>query len=229
MLFGVEWSLLNEAIVEGFLLIVFELNIILFCLVSKHYRLSLQIKHVFILLGLAQGGRFGLKFAFIRCLSERTNHILVFCILLYCLRWPYFAFVLQILNKLFPPFKRRILLSSFHVISVRVREVIEAICFVVFSLKLVMHAFLSHTLHDVLSMLLLHRIFLLNFNLIKLINLVTNTGIFMTLLLKIVNPLLSLCLSFSLSLLHVLLHVFSGVLIWSFVKEECTLASVHFL
>ena len=53
MLFGVEWSLLNEAIVKGFLLIVLELNIILFCLVSKDYRLSLEIKHVFILLRLA--------------------------------------------------------------------------------------------------------------------------------------------------------------------------------
>ena len=110
----------------------------------------------------------------------------------------------------------------------RVREVIEAICFVVVSLELVIHTLLRHALLDILSMLLLHGSFLLNFNLIKLFDLVANAGVFKALILEIVDPLLSLRLSSRLSLLHVLFHIVSGVLVGSFVEEESAFASVHF-
>ena len=76
-------------------------------------------------------------------------------------------------------------------------------------------------------MLLLHGSFLLNFNLVKLFDLVANAGIFQAFLLEIVDSLLSLRLSSRLSLLHVLFHIISGVLVGSLVEEEGALASVH--
>ena len=150
-------------------------------------------------------------------------------IFFHSLFWLHLAFILELLHKLFPPLLRRILLGSLDIVTVRVREVIEAICFVVVSLHLFIHTLLRYALLDVLSMLLLHCSFLLNFNLIKLIDLVANAGIFKALLLEIVNFLLSLRLSPRLSLLHVLFHILSGVLVGSFVEEEGTFASVHLL
>ena len=75
MLFCVEWRLLNEAIVERLLLIVLELYIVFFGLVAKDKRLSLQVKHVFVLFSLFESGGFGLQLAFIRCFPERSKKL----------------------------------------------------------------------------------------------------------------------------------------------------------
>ena len=148
-------------------------------------------------------------------------------IFFHSLFWLHLAFILELLHKLFPPLLRRILLGSLDIVTVRVREVIEAICFVVVSLELFIHASLFYALLDVLAMLLLHGSFLLNFNLVKLLDLVANSGIFQALLLEIVDFLLSLRLSSRLCLLHVLFHIVSGVLVGSLVEEEGAFASVH--
>ena len=78
-------------------------------------------------------------------------------------------------------------------------------------------------------MLLLHGCFLLDFNLVQLVDLLTDSLVLQALLLQIVHPLLCLGLGPRLRLLHVLLHVFSGVLIGGLIQEEGPLAPVQFL
>ena len=105
-------------------------------------------------------------------------------------------------------------------------KVIEAIGFVILFLEFLELAPLLHALLHILSVLLLHGCFLLDFNLVQLVYLLTDSLVLQALLLKIAYSLLCLGLGSRLSLLHVLLHVFSGVLIGGLVKEEGPLTPV---
>ena len=108
-------------------------------------------------------------------------------------------------------------------------EVIEAIGFVILFLEFLELAPLLHALLHILSVLLLHGCFLLDFNLVQLVDLLTDSLVLQALLLKIVYSLFGFGLSSCLGLLHVLLHVFSGVLIGGLIQEEGPLAPVQFL
>ena len=108
-------------------------------------------------------------------------------------------------------------------------EVIEAIGFVILFLEFLKLAPLLHALLHILSVLLLHGCFLLDFNLVQLVDLLTDSLVLQPLLLQIVHTLLSFGLCPRLGLLHVLLHVISGVLIGGLVEEEGPLSPVQFL
>lgn len=110
-----------------------------------------------------------------------------------------------------------------------VGEIIESVSFVMIALKLLVHSLLSNPMLNVLSMLLLHRCLLFDLNFVKLVYLITNSNVFQSFVLKIINPLLSYSLSLSFSLLHVLFHELSSVLIWTFVFEKCTFTTIHLL
>ena len=170
-----------------------------------------------------------MQFGLVGGLLERSDHLMVILVLLDCLRCFHLALLFKLFDKLFAPFERCVLLGTLHFITVGVGKVVEAVGFVIVFLEFLEHAPLFHALLHILSVLLLHGCFLLDFNLVQLVNLLSNSLILQPLLLQIVHPLLSLGLCFRLRLLHVLLHVFSGVLIGGLVEEEGPLAPVQFL
>ena len=154
---------------------------------------------------------------------------MVILVLFYGLLCLHLTLLFELFDKLFAPFKRCVLLCTLHFITVGEGEVIEAIGFVILFLEFLELAPLLHALLHILSVLLLHGCFLLDFNLVQLVYLLADSLVLQSLLLQIVHTLLSLGLCPRLGLLHVLLHVISGVLIGGLVKEEGPLAPVQFL
>lgn len=166
MLFRVERGLLDEPIVKCFLLVILELHVVFFGLVAENKRLSLQVEHALILLGLFQSRCLSVQFFFIGCLLEPAGHLVVIFVLLDCLRWLDLALLLQFVNNFLAPFKCGILLSLLYIVTMGVGEVIEAECLVVVFLQLLVHSLLGDALLDVFAVLLLHGGFLLNLNLV---------------------------------------------------------------
>jgi len=89
------------------------------------------------------------------------------------------------------------LLSSFNIITVSVREIIEAICFVEARLDLLVSLSLFNTELDVLSVLCLLCNFLLDLDLSELVKLFLDALVFKALFLQLVHLLLCLFLSSS--------------------------------
>ena len=108
-------------------------------------------------------------------------------------------------------------------------EVIEAKCFVIIFLHLLVHLLLSNASFDVLSMLLLQRKLLFDLNLVELFHLVFDPLILKPLLLNINDSLLSLIQCIGLRLLHILFHVHASILTRRFVREKSALASIDLL
>ena len=89
------------------------------------------------------------------------------------------------------------MLSSFNIITVSVREIIKAICFVKARLDLLVSLSLFNTELNVLSVLCLLCNFLLDFDLSELVKLFLDALVFKALFLQLVHLLLCLFLSSS--------------------------------
>lgn len=106
-------------------------------------------------------------------------------------------------------------------------EVVETESFVVVALQLLIHALFGDSLHDIFTVLLLHRDLLLRLDLLQLVQLLADSDVLKALLLQVLHFLLGSGLCPGLSLLHVLFQVLPRVLVRSFVEEECSLTSIE--
>ena len=137
--------------------------------------------------------------------------------------------LLKIVNQLSSPLLRCFFLGSLHIVTMSVRERIEAKLLVKVALQLLVLTLFFNALLDILPVLGLLSQFLLLLDLSELLHLVLVALVVLPFLLNLVHPLLCCGLGFGLRLLHVLLHEGSRIFAGGPRIKHGTLSLAHLL
>ena len=137
--------------------------------------------------------------------------------------------LLKIVNQLSSPLLRCFFLGSLHIVTMSVRERIEAKLLVKVALQLLVLTLFFNTLLDILPVLGLLSQFLLLLDLSELLHLVLVALVVLPFLLNLVHSLLCCGLGFGLRLLHVLLHEGSRIFAGGPRIKHGTLSLAHLL
>ena len=137
--------------------------------------------------------------------------------------------LLKIVNQLSSPLLRCFFLGSLHIVTMSVRERIEAKLLVKVALQLLVLTLFFNALLDILPVLGLLSQFLLLLDLSELLHLVLVALVVLPFLLNLVHSLLCCGLGFGLRLLHVLLHEGSRIFAGGPRIKHGTLSLAHLL